>query len=191
MKGTKEKWKSLKSSHLTGLYKISSHGRILSLHDYNKRKPAILNPYFNRARNYFYVSLQCRGYRKNFRLSRLVAEHFVENINPKEFQEVHHKDFNTKNDRAENLVWCSRSYNLKEDYRGKNRARMRGELSGMSRLKTSEVLEIHAMFKKGIKQQVIATTFKINACTVSLVVHRKRWAHIESEKCSNLEHRRK
>lgn len=55
--------------------------------------------------------LCCEGDSKTKQIHRLVAEAFVPN--PNNLPEINHKDENKANNRADNLEWCNRSYNVK------------------------------------------------------------------------------
>jgi DNA invertase Pin-like site-specific DNA recombinase len=60
-------------------------------------------------RNYNYVDLNEGSLRKNLRLGRMVAQHFVPN--PLNKPEVNHLDGNRFNDDASNLEWVTTSEN--------------------------------------------------------------------------------
>lgn len=51
-----------------------------------------------------------------YRIHRLVAKTFIPNPDPEHFTDVNHIDGNKSNNRADNLEWCDRSYNLKHSY---------------------------------------------------------------------------
>ena len=51
----------------------------------------------------------------NFSVHRLVATYFVPN--PNNFPIINHKDENNLNNRADNLEWCTYSYNTKHAYK--------------------------------------------------------------------------
>lgn len=77
------------------LYSIFETDRILKLCD--------------RGNGYYVVTLGNATKKKNYYVHRLVAEHFIEN--PNNYPIVNHKDFNPKNNRVDNLEWCSYKYN--------------------------------------------------------------------------------
>lgn len=107
-----EIWKDIEG--FVGFYQISSLGRVKSLHRLHRaanpymQSERILKPRLNSS-GYLYVDLYNDGKHKRCFVHRLVALHFVPN--PNNLQEVNHKDENKTNNKANNLEWCSRSYN--------------------------------------------------------------------------------
>lgn len=89
-------------------YRISNYGRVLS---YFRGAPRILKPIAERYNGYNMVTL----YRvpgkpgKKIRIGRAVALAFIPN--PDQLPCVNHKDENKRNDRADNLEWCTKAYN--------------------------------------------------------------------------------
>lgn len=86
-----------------GLYEISSKGRVLSLGGkINHIKPIFLKQKVDKD-GYLIVVLQKDKTRKDFKVHRLVADHFIEKIEGKDF--VNHKDSNRGNNDESNLEW--------------------------------------------------------------------------------------
>lgn len=91
------------------LYQISNMGRV-----YSKPRPSSrvgilrqvsgLNGYLN-------VTLCKNGKSTQCPIHRLVAEHFVENPHPDEWDCVNHRDEDKHNNVSTNLEWCTTSYN--------------------------------------------------------------------------------
>ena len=106
-----EKWKPIKG--FDG-YFISSFGRVWS----NKQKCRFLGTYPDGC-GYYHVRLYINGKQFDKLVHRLVAETFVKN--PNEYKEVNHKDEDKCNNRADNLEWCSRKYNILYGKAGKER----------------------------------------------------------------------
>ncbi len=101
-----------------GLYQISNYGNVLSLKrkvkqgKYGKTRVVgekIMKPTDN-GNGYLIVSLRSCNSRKNFYIHRLVAEHFVANCTGGDY--VNHKDYDTHNNRADNLEWCTQRQNI-------------------------------------------------------------------------------
>lgn len=102
-----------------GLYQASNFGRVLSLNrevrqgKYGKTRTIrerVMKPTDN-GNGYLIVSLRSNNHRKNFYVHRLVAEHFVPNCSGGEY--VNHKDYDTRNNRADNLEWCTQKQNIR------------------------------------------------------------------------------
>lgn len=100
------------------LYLISDEGEIVALpRDIDvgwrvlHRKARRLKTFLRGRGDLFYeaVALTYKGKTERFSVHRLVAEAFIPN--PKGYKEINHIDRNTRNNRAENLEWCSRQYN--------------------------------------------------------------------------------
>lgn len=76
----------------------------------------ILKPQINKmGKGYFTVGLCKRGKQKNELIHRLVAKAFIPN--PKNLPMVNHKDGNTKNNKKNNLEWCTCQENIQHAYR--------------------------------------------------------------------------
>ena len=92
-----EEWKWVKGYE--GLYKISSHGRLMSFHKY---KDGRLRKLSNSKGWYLSFPLTDKnGKARTKRIHVLVAENFIGEI-PKGFH-VHHKDGNKQDNKADNL----------------------------------------------------------------------------------------
>lgn len=101
-----------------GKYQISNYGNVKS-NDYiihSTRKQTYLKegcnikPFY--SCKYLRIKLWINGKSHSKTIHRLVATYFVPNPNPDVFTEVNHKDENRLNNRADNLEWCSRKYNM-------------------------------------------------------------------------------
>ena len=97
-----EHWESVKDYPL---YKVNSHGDVMSLHRGEKKLKIRDN-----GNGYKIVTLSKNGVRKNKYIHRLVAECFVPRVEGKNV--VNHKDFNTSNNAADNLEWVTQRENV-------------------------------------------------------------------------------
>lgn len=118
-----ELWKDIQGYE--GLYQVSNLGRVRSVDHTTTferggikmsatRKGRILTP-ITRRHGYLSVMLYGKGGHstrnfKQFSVHRLVADAFVEN--PNGYDEVNHLDECKDNNRADNLEWCNRKYNV-------------------------------------------------------------------------------
>lgn len=103
----KEEWKDIEGWE--GYYKISNLGRVLSV----KRG---VYKVFDESNNggYLRVQLCNNNRRQKYFVHRLVAKAFVEGYF--ENADVNHKDFDRRNNCAENLEWVTKSQNSKWTY---------------------------------------------------------------------------
>lgn len=114
MSTNEENWKDIPGYE--GLYQASSIGRIRSMDRYkdNHTKKQFIKGKILKigddTHGYNQVVLSKNGKVKTFKVHRLVAMTFLENTQNK--KDINHKNGNRKDNRIENLEWCSRSYNL-------------------------------------------------------------------------------
>lgn len=114
-----EIWRDI--SGYEGLYQVSNLGRI-------KRLPRVVIRSDGRRRTfcesiskghlhntgYYVINLTKNVISKRKLVHRLVAEAFLPN--PNHYPVIHHIDANKTNERADNLMWCSYSFNIKHSY---------------------------------------------------------------------------
>lgn len=125
----KEIWKDIEG--YKGKYMVSNLGRVKSL-NYNKTgKERILKARDN-GRGYLFVSLWKDAKGKHYLVHRLVATAFCEN--PSGYKEINHINEDKSDNRADNLEFCSHSYN--NSYNDK--AKKVGE-----KLKGKKLSEVH------------------------------------------------
>lgn len=131
-----EIWKDIKG--YDGCYQVSNLGNIRSL---NRRvvnrqsgstrtcKGGMIAP-FDNGHGYLVVSLCKEHIRHNHYVHRLVAEAFVEN--PDEKTIINHLDYNTKNNNASNLEWCTQVENIRHsvEHMRKPRSKCKPTITG-------------------------------------------------------------
>lgn len=113
-----EEWKAVYGYET--IYEISNFGRVKRL-AYEIENPSpkasgsilkfeehLLKPR-KITHGYFSVALYKQGKRKDYKLHRLVATHFIPN--PDNLPEVNHKDEDKSNNCVDNLEWCTHKYN--------------------------------------------------------------------------------
>lgn len=93
-----EAWKVYRDT-----YYISNHGRI-------RNNNIFLSTYLHDG----YVYCSIKG--KSFRVHRLVAEKFITNPKPNEYDVVNHKDGDKQNNHHTNLEWCTHGMNANHVY---------------------------------------------------------------------------
>ena len=118
-----EEWKDIEGYE--GLYMVSNLGNVKSLNYRHTGKEKILKAGKNNC-GYLYVSLCKENTKKTCTIHRLVAIAFCENSHG--YKEVNHISEDKTDNRAENLEWCSRSYNMTYNGRAKKVAeKLRGK----------------------------------------------------------------
>lgn len=108
-----EIWKDIPGYE--GKYQISNFGNVMSLHF--KRSPTnkkLLKQTPDGKYGYLKVMLRDNGNDKMCTVHRLVAEAFIPNPNNK--PNVNHLDTNPKNNRVDNLEWCTQKENIQYGY---------------------------------------------------------------------------
>lgn len=88
----------------TGLYEVSSEGRVR-----NSRTGRILKPGIHGV-GYQFVGLRKNKKPEKFSVHRLVATAFIPN--PHNYTIVNHKDENKQNNNVDNLEWCTQKENV-------------------------------------------------------------------------------
>ena len=114
------------------------------------------------------------GKKKTFRAHRLVLMAFkpMENMDK---LEVNHIDGNKKNNKLENLEWCTSSENQKHAFRtGLQKAR-RGETSNFSKLTQEDVKKVFELRKKGLTQEQIGNIVGCTKSNISCILKGKTW----------------
>lgn len=111
-----EKWKPVKGYE--GFYEVSDEGRVRSLDRYTRNSRNGNFTRFVKGRvkkqsnrgGYLCVTLNRDGKYKTVLVHRLVALAFLDN--PSHLPQVNHKDENKRNNRVDNLEWCTAEYNV-------------------------------------------------------------------------------
>lgn len=164
---------------LEGLYAVMKDGRVWS---YPKKQGSgqrlhgqFLKTKINKKDGYCYITF---GYRKKNitrKIHRLVAEAYIPN--PENKAEVNHINGIKTDNRVENLEWCTRQENA--THARKTGLMKKGEDSGNSKLTEPKVLEIRALYKKGVySQKYLGQIFGVGQATIHKIIHNQRWAHI-------------
>ena len=168
-----ESWAPIKG--LERYFLVSNYGKIISLsriYPLGKHKLPCVKPereLTNRiVRGYYYVMLEVSDgrikIRRNIRVARLVASHFIRK--PKEKEQVNHIDGNRLNDRADNLEWVSCSENMKHAFRLGLMPLPKGRMK-FSRIQIEKVRKLR---KKGLLHRSIAQTLGMGTSTVTHIL---------------------
>ncbi|MEX0416814.1 NUMOD4 domain-containing protein [Bacillus sp. C30] len=101
-----EHWKDMIGYE--GDYKVSNSGDVFSV-----KSDKIMKPFQTKS-GYLIVNLLKNKKRKNYRVHRLVAIHFLTNTDNK--TDVNHINGNKKDNHIENLEWCTHSENIRHSW---------------------------------------------------------------------------
>lgn len=134
----------------------------------------IMKPLLNkRGKGYFKVNLTRPS--RLLSIHQLVAKEFIHNPENKPF--INHIDGNPKNNRVDNLEWCTAKENA--IHASKNGLLPRGEGHGNSKLTRDQVLDIRSSYKpRKVTQQMLADKYGVTKTLIRYVLQRKIWKHI-------------
>jgi hypothetical protein len=120
-----------------------------------------------------------RGYASPYFVHRLVAEAFLPKTEG--MTDVNHKNFDTTDNRVENLEWCTHAYNMAYS-RAAGRWPKRdqqGAKNGNARLTEDDGRTIRTLRAQGARRKDLAARYGISEMQVYDIVLRKRWAHVD------------
>lgn len=166
-----------------GLYRVSTHGRVLSCArtvpdrrtGTRTKKERLLRLTVDSA-GYQKVTLYRGEAKEVWKVHRLVATHFC--AKPDGADVVNHIDNVTTHNSKENLEWTTPLGNNQHMcQQGRQRA-CRGEASGSSKITEADVQLIRELAKQGLSQQQIGERFGIGQAQVWRILRGLRWAHV-------------
>jgi len=133
-----------------------------------------LTPGINkRGKGYAYVNIHTgskRGTAKTITVHRLISATFIPN--PLNKPEVNHKNGNPRDNRADNLEWCTHAENVTHA----NRELPRNKRS--SKLTADQISRIKALFRYGLSGVRISQLTKISRGNLSSIKNGKIWKHV-------------
>lgn len=143
-------------------YSVSNLGRV-----YSKRKGIFLKHQLTTV-GYSFVILYNRPVKKNYSIHRMVAIHFIDNLN--NYPQVGHKDGCKTNNHVNNLEWCDQSINEINKYKNQ----------GIERKLTKEdVLDIVSLYQKKAPVKDIVKMYDINRFALSLLLKGESYTDID------------
>ena len=145
-------------------YLVNDLGQLYSLQ--NKR---ILKPMKNQRYNYY--TLTNKSKRKNMLVHRLVALHFIPNINNKPF--INHINGLRQDNRAINLEWCTHQENIFHAWA--TGLITKEQFKGGKKLNKTQVEEIRKLSKDKIKGNVLSKMYNVTPTTICNIINNKQW----------------
>jgi hypothetical protein len=170
-------------------YWISNHGRVVSqAREYftgqNRCAKRITRHTLLRLqpcpKGYLRFKLCRNGNQSTVKVHRLVAEYFVKNLDPVQFEQVNHKDGIKTNNHYSNLEWVNASSNQKHAH-SLGLYDRKGENNSSAKLTEQQVKELKQEFKiKNYRGQLaaLARQYKIHENTLARIRDNKLWKHI-------------
>lgn len=168
-----ESWRPVKG--FEGVYEVSSHGRIRSLHA-RWRTIRMLQPKLN-GDGYPEVHLRFNGISRLRRVHRLVAEAFLGPA-PKGKSQVNHLDLVKNNNHVSNLEYVSNDENMAHAAAA---GLFRGTSNAAARLTEDQVRQIRSEYIFGTPAngtRALARKFGMSQYAVHRVVSNRSWTHI-------------
>ena len=164
-------------------YRVSNYGRVQTCWKHggppiywymsDDWKDLILTP--NVRWKYLTVYLRGFGTPKRKPVHKLVAEAFLGPC--LEGLEVCHFDGNKKNNNLSNLRYDTRKNNHADKKRHGTDGT--GSRHSQAKLHESDINEIFIMRKQGLTHQEIANRFGVSRPTISVILERKQWQHVD------------
>lgn len=156
-----------------GLYAASEDGQIWS-----HRNKIIMKQQLT-SMGYPTVQLCVNGKRKALSVHRLIAFAYL----GKSELVVNHKNGIKRDNRIENLEYCTRSENIKHAFRTglKKPTVLQGEQHGGSKLSNEDILAIRDLFAQPNppQQRAVAKACGVADTTIRHIIQRKRWNHVK------------
>lgn len=168
-----EQW--LPISGYEGRYAVSNFGNVMSMDFKNTGLPGILRASLNKRLGYLSITLRSSNRQRTWCVHQLVATAFL-GQRPAGLH-VNHKDGVKTNNLASNLEYVTASENQRHAYKSGLMSR-KGESHNNAKLDDDKVREIFSRYAAGETQKSIGESMGVHQMAISLVLRRKRWAHV-------------
>lgn len=178
-----EEWKPVIGYE--GLYEVSNYGRVRSLDRVARNGRGsrvytgkLLKPQPLRS-GYLTVNLSSDGSVTRHLVHRIVCISFHGKPTGRTL-EVGHFNGDQKDNRAENLRWCSHLENMSD--RDRHGRTLRGESHPQSKLSEGDVLDLRRRAHSGETVSQMAREYGVSRAAMHSAVTGQTWAHLPNEK---------
>jgi hypothetical protein len=174
-----EIWKPVTFFDLQDYYEVSNKGRVRSLDRVTNNRPfkgRVLKKEQNRG-GYLTCRASMDGRTYAVAPHRAVATEFLKN--EQNYPEVNHKDGNKLNNSADNLEWCTRSYNVTHSYTNKLLIPLFGSKNHKSKLTEDIVRQIISEKAAGtFKMKDWRKRLNVQSNTINKIFRGEAWKHV-------------
>jgi hypothetical protein len=153
----------------TGLYEVSSQGRIRSLYGDRILRQS------ESGEGYLRVTLVKKGKRKTFFVQQIVCKAFWGPA-PGPNYEVGHLDGDRKNNKSNNLEWVTKKQNAAHRRLHGNSGE--GEGNSSAKLTRDDVYEILDRYDEGESASSLGREFGVSHTQILNIVKGKKWKHV-------------
>lgn len=185
MKKEIEIWKPVNIAPFTGMYEVSNFGKVKKLAITVEHKSKIIPGERRKKQEFVLTQSVVNGYlsvalfngntKKQIKVHRLVALHFIGN--PNNYDQINHKDGNKMNNHCSNLEWCDQSHNMKHAH-------------SIGLVNSPVGIDCHAAILTNdnvnhIRDKVrelkhsLAKKFGVSYCAIHDVIMKRTWKHIK------------
>jgi hypothetical protein len=126
---------------------------------------------------YLYVPLRKGGNSQRRSIHRLLATAYIPN--PENLPVINHKNGIRRDNRIENLEWCSIQHNVKHGFDINGRQSLKGAEKPNSKLTDEAVKDIRALVSLGISLTSLSKYYGVSIESVSRISKKQRWVHVQ------------
>lgn len=172
---TDEIWKPVTEPGFEELYSVSNLGRVRREAPGKGTHKGKILKLGRHSRGYHRVSMWAKGKGSFKKVHRLVAKAFLSQ--PSSLHEVNHKNSNRQDNTLQNLEWVTKSENTLHGFAYGFSSNV-GVRNSQAKLTEEDVKEIRRLSKHVVHGE-LATMFGVTRPTITRVVLRTNWKHVE------------